>query len=306
MYNTVTERTDLIQQNYTAMKYTYLLFLAVLLFSNSLLSQTKNKEEVKIPRGNFLLDGIVFPVIGSESYPALLLLRGLPGGQSDVFGIGAKLQAAGILTLTFSYSGTYKSEGEYSMEYTVDDIDAALDFLRDPNNIEKYNIDTAKLYLGGYSYGGGMSLTYAANNPEIENVFSIAGTDHGEFFRTYFANKQYAEMIDNMFNQIKAPEGPVRFEIGKMPKDITPEDVTTLNRYIDLRISAPLIANKNILLVAGVDDQFVTMENHILPLYRSLQNENAGNVKFVIFQDDHSFNKSSEEISELILHWIKM
>ena len=287
------------------MKHKLIFLLATLIFTNSLLSQTSRTENVKISSGGLQLDGTIFPVDDSGSYPALLLLQGFPGGEMDKFGIGSKLQAARILTLTFSYSGTHKSEGEYSMEYTLKDIEAAFDFLKDPDNVKKYHIDTSKLYLGGYSYGGGMALTYAANNPEIDLVFSIAGTDHGEFFRTYFGNEEYSEMIDNMFNQLKAPEGPVRFEKGKMPKDIKPEDVTTLNRYIDLRISAPLIANRKILLIAGVNDPFVTMENHMLPLYRSLQSANARNVKFVVFQDDHAFSKSEVKIRELILNWIK-
>jgi dipeptidyl aminopeptidase/acylaminoacyl peptidase len=47
------------------------------------------------------------------------------------------------------------------------------------------------------------------------------------------------------------------------------------------------------------------MENHMLPLYRTLKNENAYNVKFVTFQDDHSFKKSRDKISEIIIDWVK-
>jgi dipeptidyl aminopeptidase/acylaminoacyl peptidase len=280
--------------------------IILLLFSsNFLFSQIRSAEKIKIKRENLILNGIIFPVNGEDSLPTVLLLNGFPGGESDVLGIGEKLQTAGIVTLTFNYSGTYGSEGKYSMEYTMKDIEAAFDFLRKPNNVEKYHIDTTKIYLGGYSYGGGMSLTYAANHSEIKKVFSIAGTDHGEFFREYFKNEQFAQMIDSMFEQLKAPNGPVRFEEGKMPKDITPEDVAQIDSTIDLRECAPLISDRNILLFAGIDDPMVTMENHMLPLYRTLKNENAYNVKFVTFQDDHSFKKSRDKISEIIIDWVK-
>jgi dipeptidyl aminopeptidase/acylaminoacyl peptidase len=191
------------------------------------------------------------------------------------------------------------------MEYTMKDIETAFDFLKESNNVAKYQIDTSKIYLGGYSFGGGMSLTYAANHPEIKKVFSIAGTDHGQFFRDYFENQHFAKMIDNMFEQLKAPVGPVRFEENKMPKDITPEDVNKIDSTIDLRVCAPLIADRKILLIAGIDDPMVTMENHMLPLYRELQNKGAENVKFVVIQDDHSFRKSREKVSNIILNWIK-
>ena len=185
------------------------------------------------------------------------------------------------------------------------DVDAAFDFLRRASNVAKYHIDTSKIYLGGYSYGGGMALSYSATHPEIKTVFSIAGTDHGEFFREYFRNRGFAEMINKMFEQLKAPDGPVRFEEGKMPKDMTLEDVQKIDSTIDLRKCAPLIADRKILLIAGSDDAMVTMENHMLPLYRALQNEGTENVKFVMFQDDHSFSKSREKVSEVILDWIQ-
>lgn len=287
------------------MKRLSVIFL-FLLSSNIIFSQPGDFEKVKINRNSIALNGIIFPAQGDGIFPALILLQGFPGGESDVFGIGAKLQKAGLTILTFNYSGTYESDGEYSMEYTMKDIEAAFDFLIESNNVENYQIDTSNIHLGGYSYGGGMSLTYAANHPEIKTVFSIAGTDHGEFFREYFKNEHFAKMIDDMFEQLKAPAGPVRFEEGKMPKDITPADViNSLNSNIDLRKCAPLIADRKILLIAGIDDPMVTMENHMLPLYRSLQNAGAGNVKFVVMQDDHSFRKSREEVSETVLNWIK-
>ncbi len=283
-----------------------ILFIFLLLLSSGVLfSQQESFEKTKINRDNLTLNGIIFPAKGDGSFPALLLLNGFPGGESDVFGIGSKLQEFGFTVLTFNYSGTYRSEGKYSMEYTMKDIEAAFDFLNESNNVNKYQIDTSKIYLGGYSYGGGMSLTYAANHPEIKTVFSLAGTDHGQFFREYFENQHYAKMIDNMFEQLKAPVGPVRFEEGKMPKDITPEDVNKIDSTIDLRVCAPLIADRKILLIAGIDDPMVTLENHMLPLYRELQNEGAENVKFVVIQDDHSFRKSREEVSNIILNWFK-
>jgi len=281
------------------------IILLLLLSSNFLFSQSRTAEKIKINRENLTLNGIIFPVNGDGSFPSVLLLSGFPGGESDVLGIGEKLQKSGIVTLTFNYSGTYGSEGDYSMEYTLKDINAAYNFLTESKNVEKYKIDTSNIHLGGYSYGGGMSLTYAANHPEIKKVFSIAGTDHGEFFREYFRNERFAQMIDNMFENLKSPNGPVRFEEGKMPKDLTPDDVTQIDSTIDLGKCAPLISDRNILLFAGIDDPMVTMENHMLPLYRTLINKNVDNLKFVVFQDDHSFKKSRDEISEKIIDWIK-
>jgi len=166
-------------------------------------------------------------------------------------------------------------------------------------------VDTTRLYLGGWSYGGGMALTYAANHPEITDVFSIAGTDHGEFFREYMHNDEFKKMIDSMFERLAAPSGPVRFPEGGMPKDVTEQEIAEADSTIDLRKSAPLLAHKNILLIGAWDDVMVTMDHHILPLYRALQKQQAQNVKIVAFQDNHAFIKSRAELANTIREWIK-
>lgn len=284
-------------------KIVQILFL-LLSFTN-LFAQPEDFEKVTIVRNEINLDGRIFPVDGEGPFAVVMLLNGFPGNDRDVLGLGKKLKEAGIVSLTFNYSGTYGSGGEYSMEYTPIDIEAAFKFLLSPSSIKTYKLDTTNITLGGYSYGGGMSLTYAAKKPEIKRIFSIAGTDHGEFFREYFRNEGFASFIDGMFENLKAPNGSVNFEKGKMPKEITPEQVAQLDSTIDLRKSVPLLLDRQVLLIAGLDDSMVTMENHMLPLYRSFQIQNANDVKFVVFQDDHSFQQSREEIAELLINWIK-
>ena len=56
----------------------------------------------------------------------------------------------------------------------------------------------ANIILGGHSWGGGMSLAYAAGDKSVQRIFSVAGTDHGTFIRKYLASKDYAEMIDTI------------------------------------------------------------------------------------------------------------
>jgi len=61
-------------------------------------------------------------------------------------------------------------------------------------------------------------------------------------------------------------------------------------------------------LIGGWDDVNVTIENHLLPLYRALKKENSQNVEFIAYQTDHSFlnvgEKLAEDIAEDIIEWI--
>lgn len=279
----------------------------LLLLTIILIAQTnaKTQVDITIDRSGVLLKGKFYSAEGEGYFPTVILLGGLPGNEIDVLGIGKRLSEAGINVLTFNYSGVYQSEGLLNFDNSQKDIKAAYDFIHQQAIVNEYKIDTNKIFLGGYSYGGGMALTYAANHPEINAVFSIAGTDHGEFMREYISNPEFATMIDTMFEEFKTPNGPVRFDKGGIPSEIYKIGMESLEPYLDLRKAAPMLAPKEILLIAGWNDSAANIDNHILPLYRALQNENAESVEIIGFQDDHSFRNSRNEVTKTIIEWIK-
>jgi len=268
-------------------------------------SQASTPIDITINRDGVLLEGKFYVSEGTGTFPTVILLKGFPGKEMDVLGIGKKLSQEGINAVTFNYSGTYQSQGEFNFENTQKDIRAAFKFLHQQENTNKYKIDTTRVYLGGHSFGGGMALTYAANHPQISSVFSVAGTDHGEFMSEYTRNPEMQEMIDDMFAGLADPNGPVRFAKGGTPKEIAEMKIIELNPTYHLRKSAPLLAKKDILLIGGWDDVRVTIDHSILPLYRALKNEKAKNVRIVAFQDNHSFENSRAELAQTIIDWLK-
>ncbi len=191
-------------------RYFSIIFLGILLFG----AQTINSEPISISFNSdgYVLKGKFYPAEGKGPFPTVLLLQGFPGNEKDVLGLGQKVSSSGINAFAFNFRGTHKSEGEFGLESTIDDIQAALDCLHKEEIVRKFKIDTSNIILCGYSFGGGMALTFAANHPEIRRIISIAGTDHGEFVREYLRNESMAEIINDMFGKWKAPEGPVRFE----------------------------------------------------------------------------------------------
>lgn len=285
----------------------FIIFSAIFTLAQS---QTSTPVEVTIIRNGINLKGKFYVSTGEGISPTIILLQGFPGNETDVLGIGSKLSEAGINALTFTFSGTYQSQGEYSWPNSLKDIKAAYDFIRQSKNIRDYNIDTTRICIGGYSNGGGMALTYAANHPEIKAVFSIAGTDLGEFMIEYSRNPETRKMIDEAYARLSAPTGPVRFAKGGTPTEMVEMNIIESNPTYYLRACAPLLAQKDILLIGGWDDYFGSVENAViddfmLPFYRALQNEKAQRVKIVAFQDNHSFRKSREDIANVIKEWIK-
>jgi predicted esterase len=286
-----------------------LLFLIVLLMFSTFLSfaqsQTASPIDITIDRMGVLLKGKFHVAKGVGFLPTVLLLQGSPGNETDVLGIGKILSESGINTLTFNYSGTFKSQGRTSLENSLLDIKAAFDFLNNSENIKKFKIDTTSIFLGGYSYGGGMAMTYSIKHPEITTVFSIAGVDWGEYYEEYIRNPEFKKLTDANMVKLASLSEQIRFEKGAMPDEVTKDGIIRLDSTYFLRKRAPQLARKDILIICGWDDPMATVDQYILPVYRALKKEKAQNVQINAFQDGHSFSKSRAELAMVILKWIK-
>jgi len=49
----------------------------------------------------------------------------------------------------------------------------------------------------------------------------------------------------------------------------------------------------------------ITIEDHILPLYRSLQKYGAEKVEIHIFETDHSFKNVRDDLTTKIISWLR-
>jgi hypothetical protein len=268
-------------------------------------SHTSTLIDISIDRSGVLLKGKFYIANGNGTFPTVILLQGFPGNEIDVLGIGKKLSEVDINALTFNYSGTHQSQGKFNFENTQKDIQAVFEFIHKSENIRKYKIDTTRIYLGGYSYGGGMALTYAATHQKITSVFSISGTDHGEFMKEYNRNPKMKQMIDDMFARLSSPSGNVRFAKGGTPKEMAEMKIIESNPTYYLKKSATLLAIKDILLIGGWDDVNVSIDHSILPLYRALKKEKAKNIKIIAFQDSHAYRNSRDRLAQTIIEWLK-
>lgn len=284
-------------------------FFTVLSMFSSLLSFAHSQEattvDITIDRNGVLLKGKFHVSEGIGPFPTILLLQGFPGNETDVIGIGKILSQSGINALTFNYSGTFKSQGTSNFDNTQMDIKAAFDFLHNQVNITKFKIDTSYLILGGWSYGGGMAMTYSIKHPEIKYVITIAGVDWGEYYEEYIRNPEFKKTVDDNLEKMEGQTEIVRLAPGALPNKIAKDGIIRLDSAYFLRRSAPQLAYKDILIVCGWDDPQATVDQFILPLYRAIKKEKAESVQIIAFQDNHYFSKSRTELAAEISKWIK-
>jgi len=280
-----------------------LLRLIVILLANCLPVFGQEPEDILIERDRVILKGKFYKAAGDDNKPVVILLQGSPGNTRDVLGLGKALSLRGINAMTFNYSGSHQSTGTFSFPNCQADIGATFRFLMRPDVVEKFRIDTSAIILAGYSFGGGMATAYAIRHKEVKKIISIAGVDWGTFFDQYRHDPEMKRSLDaSIENSIAA--GIFRFEPGYLPDDIGSGQVILDSSFYTSRNAASL-AEKDLLIIYGLKDPGITMEEYILPLYNALQDAKAGKVQLSPFDDNHSFSLSREKISQTICDWVK-
>lgn len=278
------------------MKRKLILFLSLLFFNN-------------INYGQPTCDTLIFDSHGyrvagyfySSDYPnspSLIFTQGFME-TGDLWGIGKSLSAKGINVFMFDFRGCFQSEGKQGLMNSQEDIGAALDFLTSDPMAETYLIDTSNIIIGGYSYGGHMSLLYAIHHPEVRKVLSISGGDLGIFGELIQASPDLRKGYTNFFQSIKKPNGPVEFQYNDPIQELVDHQ-----DYFYILEQSQKLSNVDILIVGGLDDSVVSLEDYMLPLYRKLKQNTGQKVKFKVYQTGHSYQNVTLDLLEDIELWI--
>lgn len=253
----------------------------------------------------YKLCGRFFTAVGMDEPKTLLFIPGWPADPEDFLGLGPRLSQQGINVMEMTPRGHQASEGIYTHSNALQDIRAAMQWLRQPDIQAHFNVEMNKFILAGYSNGGGLAMAYAASDPQVRNVISCAANDFGQFGREVIQHRAVAksasmEGILSWLWSTQAPQGSARFN---------PE--ASLQELIDhpdifgLRENAVNLADRSILMFGGWEDEGPTIENYQLPLYRALKAAGADKVTFIVYHTTHNFSNVRERLATDIVDWIQ-
>ncbi len=129
-----------------------------------------------------------------------------------MLGLEDVLPEAGLACLTFRHSGIDPSEGTFGFGQSLDDVGAAVDWVRRPEVAGRLGVDPSNVVIGGYSFGTAIALLFAAAHPEVRRVLAVATTNPAELRRQYLASPATARAVEAESEGVKAPKGPVHFD----------------------------------------------------------------------------------------------
>src|SRR5271167_2030020 len=131
-----------------------------------------------IPSHGVLINGLVYSPAGAGLHPTLVLCHGLPGNEKNL-DLAQAVRRAGWNAVTFNYRGSWGSPGTFRFAHNLQDAEAVLAYLRDPNNASKLEIDPKRIAIAGHSMGGWVTAHTAAHDHALMGAILISMGDMG-------------------------------------------------------------------------------------------------------------------------------
>ncbi|QWT19359.1 alpha/beta fold hydrolase [Bacillus sp. NP157] len=154
-------------------------------------------ESMQIPSHGSLVNGLVYVAAGTGPHPTVVLLHGFPGNERNL-DLAQDMRRAGWNVMYFNYRGSWGSPGAFSFANSIDDVAAAVAYLRQPDNAKRLRVDTSRIVLVGHSMGGFMAVQGAAADPAIKGIAMISAADFGGMYAAMQAKGSRTDAIGKM------------------------------------------------------------------------------------------------------------
>lgn len=113
----------------------------------------KNPAPIVFESTGAKVRGLFYKASGAAQFPTVVLCHGFPGNNRDVLGLGERLMKEGFNALAFNYRGTWGSEGTFTNANSVEDVVAAIHYVKSTAAVREFNVDPSRIALIGASFG---------------------------------------------------------------------------------------------------------------------------------------------------------
>ncbi|HEU0051709.1 MAG TPA: alpha/beta fold hydrolase [Longimicrobium sp.] len=250
-------------------------------------------EELKIPSGGAMMNGFIYLAQGAGPHPVAVFLHGYPGNERNL-DLAQAARRAGWHALYFDYRGSWGSGGTFGFRNALDDVKAAIDFLRTPENRARFRVDPSRVAVVGHSMGGWASLQHAARGEGVTCAAALDAWNLGAFGRT--AREHPERDPGAYFRQTTdAASGPIRADAG----DLLREAVENAEAW-DFRALGPSLKERAVFLAASTPEA----DSMRVALTRGLAQAGAAHVRSTHYDDDHSFSAHRVALADELVRWL--
>jgi pimeloyl-ACP methyl ester carboxylesterase len=241
------------------------------------------------------LNGLLYVAAGAGPHPVVLLLHGNPGYERNL-DVAQAIRRAGYTVLYFDYRGNWGSGGLFSRTHALEDVAAALSWVRSPAVAGQFGLDAGRIALVGHSMGGWLALMSAAADPKVACVASLDARNIGAYGRQLQRDSSAESARVAFDDSLTAPGAPYRAEGGGAA--LVAEMKANAERW-DVTGHARALSDRPILLVAA------TFKSDQDSLVAALSRAAARRMTALAWPTDHSFSDRRLALAETIVGWLR-
>lgn len=241
-----------------------------------------------VPSHGSNLLGVFYLAGGVGPHPTAILFHGFPGFEQNL-DLAQDLRRAGWNVLALHYRGSWGVAGDFSFTHCVEDADAEVRFVFDPENIKRYQIDPNHTAVIGHSMGGFMAASAAAHDLRVRSVVLLSAWNIG------------APRPNEQEEARALASGENLAPIAGADGATLAHEEFTHRAELDLLHLVPSIAPRPVMIVTAQDGsgQFAT------PFVAALKADGDTRIRTVNFATDHVYSPKRQELAAAVLDFLK-
>ena len=253
-----------------------------------------HSAQVLIPSHGMGMNGLFYLAGGPGPHPTMLLLHGFPGNEQNL-DLAQAIRRAGWNVLTMHYRGSWGSPGDFSIAHVIEDVDAAVAFVRQPDVAAKYGIDTRRIVVGGHSMGGFATAAHARHDEHLLGVILLDAWNVGATGVAFDEAKGAAReaLIANQFDDLGNSLH------GATPASTAAEIMAHRTEWNTQSWAKDLTHSP--LLVIGASKAGGAENRKLAEAVRAA----GGNVTAIMIESDHSFQDHRIALAGDVVSWLQ-
>jgi pimeloyl-ACP methyl ester carboxylesterase len=239
------------------------------------------------------LNGLIYLASGPDPHPLVVLLHGFPGNERNL-DLAQALRRAGSHVLAFDYRGSWGSGGTFSFEHSLEDVAAALWFVRSDAGASRYRIDPSRIALVGHSMGGWLALTTLAMDSEVDCAAALEIWNVGADGEALRKDPGLDSLFLPYFDWVTRPGAPL---VVPTPHALI-DELRSHGGEWDVTSFAPRLGMRPLLLLSATGNEYHSR------LVSALQAAGSRRLTALQWETDHSFSADRIRLAETLIGWL--
>ncbi len=247
-------------------------------------------EVIHVPTGGVQINGVVYVASGSVPHPAFVLFHGLPGNEKNL-DLAQAVRRAGWTVVTLNYRGSWGSPGTFRFAQNLEDAQAALAFIRTPENAKRLSIDINRIAIGGHSMGGWVAAETLAHQPSLLGAVTISAGDFGALGLR--AQDHRAEVVAVMNDN--------RESLNGVTGESMTEELAGHGKEWSFSTLGPALVHRRLLVLYSND--FVKPDS--MALIAAVKAAGGRTISSDYVVTDHSWSDHRIALESLVINWLQ-